>query len=100
MLGRLYADAARRITDAGDLGDLTATPPASQAGQLLAALTPAVQAAREGAPPSGFTKELDGQDFGDRLRHVFLGEIEEDYSNYVRGIGTAERAEPGNRYSM
>ena len=41
MLGRLWADAARRIRDASDLEDLTATPPASQAEQLLEALTPA-----------------------------------------------------------
>ncbi len=103
ILPRLYADAARRITDPSDLSDLTAIPPASQAEELREALTPAAvpaadEAADDEAPPRRFTKELDGQDFDDRLRQALLRAIDKDYGLVVRGKGPAERAQPGNLY--
>ena len=99
MVNRLYADAARRITDLRDLGDLTVAPPASQQDDLREVLTPAVPAAGEEARPVGFARELRGRSFGDRLRHALLEMVDEDEADLVRGKGAAERAQPGRLYS-
>ena len=100
MLARLYADAARRIADSGDLSDLTAAPPASQQEQLRAALAPAVQRAPEEGAPRRFTGEFGGQDYGERLRQAFLDEIDNDEVDLVIGKGQTERAQPGKLYSI
>ena len=101
MLGSLQADAARRIADGNDLGELTVTPLEGQHLQLLEALAPTDRAVHDEAPPGDFRKSLDGQDldFGDRLRQAFLEEIDNDEKDLVRGRGPAERAQPGNLYS-
>jgi ribosomal-protein-alanine N-acetyltransferase len=100
ILSRLYAEAARRIPASPELGDLTVTPPASQAELLRKALIPAVvQAAPAGARPERFTDQFQGQGFRDRLRQAFLEEIGNDESRLVHGKGTAERAIPENLYA-
>ena len=101
LLSSLQADAARRIADDNDLGELTVTPLAGQIGQLREALAPAARAVDEEATSGDFRKSLDGQDldFGDRLRQAFLKEIDGDEIDLVHKKGPAERAEPGNLYS-
>ena len=73
MVNRLYADAARRITDLRRSGRSHGDP-AGQPGRATAGgahprrSRPQVRRPRRG----DFTEELRGQDFGDRLRQAFL----------------------------
>ncbi len=101
MLSRLYAEAARRIQGASELGDLTVIPLGSQERQLREVLIPAVVQAGPAARRKGFTDQLPGQDqgFRDRLRQAFLEQIDDDERHMVHGKGLTERAIPGKLYS-
>jgi Papain fold toxin 1, glutamine deamidase len=102
MLNLLFALGASRIPDAAALSDLTVTPPASLAPQLLEALTRPAPAAPDEQRSEGFVDQPRGQDqgFAVRMRQAFLDEIREHNEDLVDGKGSAEHADPANLYPM